>query len=117
MTRNDEKFSRRSMLRNAAAILGVAGASALAAGCGPRAETPPPPPPAPPPMPQPAPPPPPEPPPPPARQSKKEAHYQWHPHGRERCAGCAHFAAPRGCEIVEGRISARGWCSNFTPKA
>jgi hypothetical protein len=51
------------------------------------------------------------------RQSKKEAHYQSHPHGRERCAGCVHFAAPHGCEIVEGRVSPRGWCSNFTAKA
>jgi hypothetical protein len=57
------------------------------------------------------------PPPPPARQSKKEARYQSRPKGRERCAGCVHFQGPNGCEIVEGRISPRGWCRNFTPKA
>jgi len=34
MTQSDEKLSRRAMLRNAAAIVGVAGASALTAGCG-----------------------------------------------------------------------------------
>jgi len=51
------------------------------------------------------------------RQSKKEARYQSRPKGRERCAGCVHFVGPNGCEIVEGRISPRGWCQNFAPKA
>ena len=116
MTQNDEKFSRRSMLRRVAAVFGVVGMSALAAACGPRAEraataaaarpAPPPPPPA-------------------AASAaaaadaavEKKARYQSRPHGRERCAGCIHFQAPNGCEIVEGQISPRGWCRNFTPKA
>ena len=117
MTRNDEKFSRRSMLRRTAGLFGIVGLSALAAACGPRAEPPPPPPP-PAPPPQPAPPPPaPMPPPAPVRQSKKEARYQSRPHGRERCAGCVHFQAPKACEIVEGRVSPRGWCTHFEGKA
>jgi hypothetical protein len=57
------------------------------------------------------------PPPPPMHQSKKEARYQSRPHGRERCAGCIHFQAPNGCEIVEGKISPRGWCTHFEAKA
>jgi hypothetical protein len=121
MTQIDEKLSRRAMLRKAAAAVGVAGASALAAGCAPRAAAPPPPP---------APVIPPAPPaaaavpapPPPgpaaeAKESKREARYQNHPHGRERCGRCAHFLAPNGCEIVEGRISPRGWCRHFLAKA
>jgi len=51
------------------------------------------------------------------RQSKKEARYQSRPHGRERCAGCVHFQAPKACEIVEGRVSPRGWCTHFEGKA
>ena len=117
MSQNDENFSRRTMLRRVAALVGVVGASVLAVGCGPRAEPPPPPPP-PRPVPPPAPPPPPPAlPPAPVRQSKKEARYQSRPKGRERCAGCVHFQGPNGCEIVEGRISPRGWCQNFAPKA
>ena len=115
MTQSDEKLSRRAMLRNAAAIVGVAGASALTAGCGSSARTAPPPapvvPPAPPPIAEPAPPPPPAA---AAKESKKEARYQTHPHGRERCGLCTHFVKPHDCELVEGRISPRGWCTHFT---
>jgi hypothetical protein len=39
--------------------------------------------------------------------------YQDRPNGRERCGRCLHFRAPHGCEIVEGRISPRGWCRYF----
>lgn len=119
MTQIDEKLSRRAVLRNTAAVLGVAGASALAAGCS--SGRPPPPPPAPVPMAPPAPPPaalaPPPPPVAAAKESKREARYQNHPHGRERCGRCVHFLAPNGCEIVEGRISPRGWCRHFEAKA
>jgi hypothetical protein len=115
MTQIDDKLSRRSVLRKTAAVLGVAGASALVAGCGSsRPAAPPPPAPAPvippaPPMAEPAPPPAAA-----AKESKREARYQTHPHGRERCGRCAHFVKPNGCELVEGRISARGWCTHFT---
>ena len=115
MTQRDEKLSRRTMLRNAAAIVGVAGASALTAGCGSSARTASPPAPAPvappPPMAEPAPPPPPAA---AAKESKREARYQAHPHGRERCGQCAHFVKPHDCELVEGRVSPRGWCTHFT---
>jgi len=113
MTQIDVKLSRRSMLRKAAAVVGTAGASAFTAACGPsRTEAPPPPPvipPAPPPAAV-------APPPPPvaaAKESRREARYQTHPHGRERCGRCSHFVKPNSCEIVEGRISPRGWCSHF----
>jgi hypothetical protein len=114
-------LSRRSILRNAAAVVGVTGASALTAACGSSRPAPPPPPA---PVAPPAPPPPvaaPAPPPPPpvaaAKEPKREARYQNHPHGRERCGRCVHFLAPNGCEIVEGRISPRGWCRHFEAKA
>jgi hypothetical protein len=115
-----KKLSRRSILRNAAAVVGVTGASALTAACGSSRPAPPPPPapvapPAPPPVAAPAPPPP--PPVAAAKEPKREARYQNHPHGRERCGRCVHFLAPNGCEIVEGRISPRGWCRHFEAKA
>jgi len=96
------------MLRKAAAVVGVAGASALAAGCAPSRPAAPPPgpapiiPPAPPPMAG-------------AKEPKREARYQNHPKGRERCGRCSHFVRPNACEIVEGRISPRGWCTHFVP--
>ncbi len=118
MTQIDEKtLSRRAMLRRAVAVVGATGASAFAAGCGPSRTAAPPPaapapviPPAPPPMAETAPPPPIA----AAKESKKEARYQTHPHGRERCGRCSHFVKPNGCELVEGRISPRGWCTHFT---
>ena len=114
MTQIEQKFSRRSMLRKAAGVIGAVGASALAA-CAPSRPAAPPPapapviPPAPPPMAAPAPPPPVA----AAKESKREARYQNHPKGRERCGRCSHFLRPNGCEIVEGRISPRGWCTYF----
>ena len=119
MAQFDEKLSRRAMLRKAATVVGVAGASAFAAGCAPSITAAPPPP-APPPVIPPAPPMAQPAPPPPiaaAKESKREARYQSHPHGRERCGRCVHFMAPNGCEIVDGRISPRGWCRHFQPAA
>jgi len=120
MTLNEQGFSRRSVLRKVAAALGAAGATAALAACGSsRTAAPPPPapgpiiPPAPPPMAAPAPPPPLA----AAKETKREARYQNHPKGRERCGRCSHFVRPNGCEIVEGRISPRGWCTHFTPAA
>lgn len=118
MTQDNDKLSRRTLLRNGAIIAGVVGSSALIASCAPRPAPSPPPvaqaaPPPPPPMPQVAP----MPAPAPMMQTKREARYQWRPHRGQRCAGCAHFLAPNGCEIVEGRISPRGWCRNYVPRA
>ncbi|HZS63551.1 MAG TPA: high-potential iron-sulfur protein [Xanthobacteraceae bacterium] len=45
--------------------------------------------------------------------SKADAHYQDKPNNGQQCAGCVHFQAPDRCQIVEGTVSPRGWCSNF----
>jgi hypothetical protein len=34
-------------------------------------------------------------------------------HMNERCRLCQHFVDPKGCEIVKGLISPRGWCKYF----
>ena len=47
------------------------------------------------------------------RMNKVASHYQNHPHGEERCAGCRHFQPPGSCEIVPGHISPSGWCHWF----
>ena len=105
MSEHPEKLSRRTLLHNAAAIVGVAGSSALAASCQPMAPPPP--------VARPAPPPP-----PPAmmKQTKAQALYQNFPRGRQRCGVCTHFIAPNDCQVIVGPVSPRGWCRNFMPR-
>lgn len=44
--------------------------------------------------------------------------YQTEPKGEHKCSGCAHFiAASNSCKLVEGKISANGWCSLWAKKA
>jgi len=33
------------------------------------------------------------------------------------CAGCTAFKAPAGCSIVKGKISPKGYCIAYSPKA
>jgi hypothetical protein len=47
------------------------------------------------------------------RFTKAASHYQNHPNGDRRCAGCRHFQPPGSCEVVTGHISPRGWCKWF----
>lgn len=42
------------------------------------------------------------------------ARYQDHPKGNESCAGCPYFVLPNSCVLVEGEISAAGWCPIYT---
>jgi hypothetical protein len=49
--------------------------------------------------------------------SQELAKYQGTPKGNQRCDGCALFQAPNACKVVEGDISASGWCQLFVPKA
>jgi hypothetical protein len=57
-----------------------------------------------------------------AKAAKSDFHYQEGPHDGKRCADCKHFL-PRGgdkpgaCDIVEGTVSADGWCEAFLQKA
>jgi hypothetical protein len=56
-------------------------------------------------------------------ESKAMAKYQEKPHGSQECDGCMQFipgktsAADGTCKIVQGSISPKGWCMNFTPKS
>ena len=42
------------------------------------------------------------------------ARYQDHPKQNESCAGCPYFVLPGSCVLVEGEISANGWCPMYT---
>ncbi len=101
-----EKLSRRTLLRNAVAVVGVAGSSAFAGSCQPLAPPPPP-------VPQPVPPPPPR----LIKQTKIQAAYQDFPRGAQRCGVCIHFRPPNDCETIEGPVQPNGWCRNFVPRA
>ena len=46
--------------------------------------------------------------------SQELAKYQGTPKDKQRCAS---FQAPNACKVVEGDISASGWCQLFVPKA
>jgi hypothetical protein len=104
------KLSRRSVLRNAAVMVGVAGPAALVGSCA--APQPEPPPPAPPPAPVAQPVPVPAPPP---KVPKAQAAYQDFPRGAQRCAVCANFVPPNDCRVVQGPISPNGWSRYFVP--
>ena len=43
--------------------------------------------------------------------------YQDQPKGDAECDKCAQFIAPGSCVVVDGKISPRGWCVAFAPKA
>jgi hypothetical protein len=58
-----------------------------------------------------------------AKAAKSAFLYQDLPHEGQKCADCKHFS-PGGsggvtgtCAIVEGTVSANGWCQLFSPKA
>ncbi len=46
-----------------------------------------------------------------AKSSKSAAAYRGAPNGRQSCANCSWFNAPSGCDVVNGPVSARGWCN------
>lgn len=43
--------------------------------------------------------------------------YQDTPKNGVQCDGCIHWLPPEGCAVVEGKISPKGWCAAFAPKA
>jgi hypothetical protein len=103
------ELSRRSVLRNAAVMVGIAGPAALAAGCAaPPPAAPPPAAPVAQPAPAPAPPP---------KVPKAQAAYQDFPRGAQRCAVCVHFVPPNDCRVVQGPVSPNGWSRYFVPRA
>jgi hypothetical protein len=42
------------------------------------------------------------------------ARYQDHPKENQSCGNCPYFFFPNGCVVVEGEISAFGWCPMYT---
>jgi hypothetical protein len=42
------------------------------------------------------------------------ARYQDHPRDTDNCAACPYFVLPGSCVLVEGEISANGWCPMYT---
>jgi hypothetical protein len=42
------------------------------------------------------------------------ARYQDHPKESQSCGICPYFFFPNGCVVVEGEISAFGWCPMYT---
>jgi hypothetical protein len=42
------------------------------------------------------------------------ARYQDHPTENQSCGNCPYFFFPNGCVVVEGEISAFGWCPMYT---
>ena len=44
------------------------------------------------------------------------AKYQDHPNAGKNCAQCNFFRPPKSCQLVEGDISANGWCSFWAKK-
>ncbi len=46
-----------------------------------------------------------------AKAAKKAVRYQDEPKKGRNCAGCRHFQAPNACKLVDGEISANGWCT------
>jgi hypothetical protein len=42
------------------------------------------------------------------------ARYQDHPNESQACAACPYFVSPASCVLVEGEISAAGWCPMYT---
>lgn len=54
---------------------------------------------------------------------KSAVHYQDSPKNGQQCSGCRFFTAGSSptangtCQIVQGAISPKGWCSSFAPKS
>jgi hypothetical protein len=50
------------------------------------------------------------------KTAQKSVMYQATPKDGKQCSGCQHFQAPNACRIVEGEISANGYCILFAKK-
>ena len=51
------------------------------------------------------------------KMAKTAAQYQTSPHGGQSCGKCQNYIqASSSCKVVEGSVSANGWCSLFTAK-
>jgi hypothetical protein len=51
------------------------------------------------------------------KMPKAQAKYQDQPKGDQKCGGCTHFIpGSNSCRLVEGTISADGWCMLWAMK-
>lgn len=48
-----------------------------------------------------------------AKLSKPEADYQDSPKNDQQCSECTKFQPPKGCSVVAGDISPKGWCKLY----
>lgn len=88
----ESRTSRRQLIFDAAAAVGVAGA--FAAGLSPRSAA--------------------------AakvKMAQADIGYQPRPNGAQRCHLCVNWQAPSACKVVAGSISPSGWCGLFVHKA
>ena len=51
-----------------------------------------------------------------AKVSQAQAQYQAKPKGDQMCGNCANFIAPDSCKLVDGKVSANGWCTLWARK-
>ena len=86
---DDNKPSRRSVLKLFALVTGAA----LASGVAPRRAL--------------------------AQQkaSKQSMKYQDKPNGDQKCANCLQFEPPKGCKVVAGDVSPEGYCIAWAKKS
>jgi len=53
----------------------------------------------------------------PAKMAQKDVAYQPTPHQGQACVTCSQFEPPSACKVVEGTISAAGWCQLYVKKS
>jgi hypothetical protein len=47
------------------------------------------------------------------KMTKPQAEYQDKPNGIYSCGNCTLFVAPSSCKVVDGEVSADGWCKAY----
>ncbi len=52
-----------------------------------------------------------------AKMKQAAAGYQDKPNGDKSCASCALFQAPSSCSLVDGTVSATGYCRFYSKKS
>jgi hypothetical protein len=52
----------------------------------------------------------------PAKMAPAAATYQGTPKGDQNCSNCSLFQPPKACQLIEGDVSANGWCKYWVKK-
>jgi hypothetical protein len=52
-----------------------------------------------------------------AKLAQAAASYQDEPRDDQRCDSCSLFQSPSSCQLVDGTISASGWCKFWVKKS